>query len=127
LASSQREPMDGATAPSGIAVPATVEAPDPTAPGPFAFADASRVRTLLTSAGFGSVEISPFDAVIGGADIEQTLKLALRLGPLGRALRERPELSAIVAGAVRGVLSRYVTHDGVLMPAAVWIVEASNG
>ena len=59
-----------------------VEAPDPTAPGPFAFADASRVRTLLTSAGFGSVEITPFDAVIGGVDIEQTLKLALRLGPL---------------------------------------------
>jgi hypothetical protein len=85
------------------------------------------VRTLLTSAGFGSVEISPFDAIIGGADIEQTLKLALRLGPLGRALRERPELSAIVAGAVRGVLSRYVTRDGVLMPAAVWIVQASNG
>ena len=104
-----------------------VEAPDPTAPGPFAFADASRVRTLLTSAGFGSVEITPFDAVIGGVDIEQTLKLALRLGPLGRALRERPELSAIVAGAVRGVLSRYVTQDGVMMPAAVWIVQASDG
>ena len=85
------------------------------------------MRTLLTSAGFGSVEISPFDAVIGGVDIEQTLKLALRLGPLGRALRERPELSAIVAGAVRGVLSRYVTRDAVLMPAAVWIVQASNG
>ena len=104
-----------------------VEAPDPTAPGPFAFADADRVRTLLTSAGFGSVEITPFDAVIGGVDIEQTLKLALRLGPLGRALRERPELSAIVAGAVRGVLSRYVTQDGVMMPAAVWIVQASDG
>ena len=102
-----------------------VETPDPTAPGPFAFADARRVRNLLTSAGFGSVEISPFDAVIGGADIEQTLKLALGLGPLGRALRERPELSAIVAGAVRGALSRYVTPDGVQMPAAVWIVQAS--
>ena len=73
------------------------------------------------------MEISPFDAVIGGADIEQTLKLALRLGPLGRALRERPELSAIVAGAVRGVLSRYATSDGVLTPAAVWIVQACNG
>jgi SAM-dependent methyltransferase len=104
-----------------------VEAPDPTAPGPFAFADASRVRTLLTGAGFGSVEISPFDAAIGGADIEQTLKLALRLGPLGRALREQPGSADAVAGAVRGVLSRYVTSDGVLMPAAVWIVQASNG
>jgi hypothetical protein len=104
-----------------------VEAPDPTAPGPFAFADASRVRTLLTGAGFGSVEMSPFDAAIGGADIEQTLKLALRLGPLGRALREQPGSADAVAGAVRGVLSRYVTSDGVLMPAAVWIVQGSNG
>ena len=96
-----------------------VEAPDPTAPGPFAFADASRVRTLLTGAGFGSVEISPFDAAIGGADIEQTLKLALRLGPLGRALREQPGSADAVAGAVRGVLSRYVTIR--------WCADASRG
>jgi hypothetical protein len=104
-----------------------VEAPDPTAPGPFAFADASRVRNLLTSAGFGSVEISPFDAVIGGADIEQTLKLALGLGPLGRALREQPESTDAVAAAIRKALARYVTSDGVLMPAAVLDVQASNG
>ena len=69
----------------------------------------------LTSAGFGSVEIRPFDAVIGGADIEQTLKLALRLGPLGRALREQPGSADAVAGAVGEALSRYVTSDGVLM------------
>jgi SAM-dependent methyltransferase len=104
-----------------------VETPDPTAPGPFAFADASRVRAILSGAGFGSVEISRFDALIGGADLEQTLKLALKLGPLGRALREQPESTDAVAAAVRGALARYVTSDGVLMPAAVWIVLASNG
>jgi SAM-dependent methyltransferase len=53
-----------------------VEMPDPTAPGPFAFADASRVRTILVDAGFGSVETSPFDARIGGVDLEHTLTLA---------------------------------------------------
>ena len=93
--------------------------PDPVAPGPFAFADASRVRSMLSQAGFASVTISPFDTLIGGEDVEQALQLALRLGPLGRALREHPALEDDVAVAVRDTLSKYVTPSGVLMPAAV--------
>jgi SAM-dependent methyltransferase len=104
-----------------------VAPPDPIAPGPFAFADGSRVRSMLADAGFGSVTIKPFDANIGGADVEQTLRLALRVGPLGAALREHPEFASNVADAVRDVLSKYVTPSGVLMPAAVWIVLAHNG
>jgi SAM-dependent methyltransferase len=100
--------------------------PDPTAPGPFAFADASRVRAILAQAGFSSVTISPFDARIGGADVEQTLRQSLKIGPLGRVLREHPEIADGVADAVRNVLPKYVTPDGVLMPAAVWIVLAHN-
>ena len=103
-----------------------VAPPDPTAPGPFAFADAGRVRSILSDAGFVAVRINPFDARIGSGDLEQSLKLALRVGPLGRALREHPELSGKVTGAVRDVLSRHLTPDGVLMPAAVWIVRAQN-
>ncbi|MGA2312932.1 MAG: class I SAM-dependent methyltransferase [Xanthobacteraceae bacterium] len=103
-----------------------VAPPDPTAPGPFAFADAGRVRSILSDAGFASVTTEPFDARIGGSDLEQSLKLALRLGPLGAALREHPELSGKVAGAVRDLLSRYLTAGGVLVPSAVWIVRAQN-
>jgi SAM-dependent methyltransferase len=103
-----------------------VAPPDPTAPGPFAFADPSRVRSILADAGFGSVTINPFDAGIGGGDVEQTSKLALGVGPLGRALREHPELTDNIADAVRNLLSKYVTPSGVLMPAAVWIVLARN-
>jgi SAM-dependent methyltransferase len=103
-----------------------VAPPDPTAPGPFAFADPSRVRSILADAGFGSETIDPFDAGIGGGDVEQTLKLALGVGPLGRALREHPGLTDSVAVAVRNLLSKYVTPSGVLMPAAVWIVRAHN-
>jgi ubiquinone/menaquinone biosynthesis C-methylase UbiE len=44
-----------------------------------------------------------------------------------RPLREHPELVDNVADAVRDVLSKYVTPNGVLMPAAVWIVLAHNG
>jgi hypothetical protein len=61
-----------------------VAPPDPAAPGPFAFADASRVRSTLSQSGFACVTISPFDTLIGSEDVEQALKLALRLGPLGR-------------------------------------------
>lgn len=101
-----------------------VAPPDPTAPGPFAFADSSRVRSILADSGFGAVTINPFDADVGGADLEQTLKLALGIGPLGRALREHPELADKVVDAVRDVLSKYLTSNGVRMPAAVWIVLA---
>lgn len=78
-----------------------VAPPDPTAPGPFAFADPSRVRSILADSGYGSMTINPFDADIGGGDLEQTLKLALAVGPLGRALREHPELWRCVGAPCR--------------------------
>jgi hypothetical protein len=72
------------------------------------------------------VRISPFDAAIGGATLEQTLQLALNVGPLGKALRDNPERAETVADVVRELLSKYATRHGVLMPAAVWIVSAEN-
>jgi SAM-dependent methyltransferase len=98
---------------------------DPGAPGPFAFADDGRVRGILADAGFSSVSVDPFNTRIGAGDVEQTLKLALRVGPLGSALREHPHLLVDVTDAVRDVLTRYATADGVSMPAAVWIVRAA--
>ena len=100
---------------------------DPTAPGPFAFADAARVRSLLVASGFSSVSITPFDAQVGSGDLEQTLQLTFRVGPLGAALREHPECKDQVSIAVRAVLEKHVTEQGVVMPAAVWIVSARKG
>jgi SAM-dependent methyltransferase len=99
---------------------------DPTLPGPFAFADANRIREILSEAGFGPLVINPFDTRIGGGDFEQTLALALKLGPLGAAVREHPEYADRVRSAVRDSLSQFLTPHGVLMPAAVWIVLARN-
>ena len=99
---------------------------DPLAPGPFAFSDAARVRSILRDAGFGLVTIGPFDAMIGSGDVEQTLALTFKVGPLGAALRENPQQKSNVADAVRKVLTHYATPAGVLMSAAVWIVLAHN-
>jgi SAM-dependent methyltransferase len=116
-----REPLDGA-----LPLLPPIAPFDPMAPGPFAFADAGRVQSILDEARFGSVKVGPFDAAIGGANLEQTLQLALNVGPLAAALRESPERAETVANAVRDVLSKYATPNGVLMPAAVWIVSAHS-
>jgi SAM-dependent methyltransferase len=100
---------------------------DPTAPGPFAFADPERVRGILAGAGFVDVEIAPFDTGVGSGDLEDAMLVAQRIGPLGAAIRENPEAAPKVLEAVRPVLETYVQPDGrVLMPAAVWIVSAKS-
>jgi SAM-dependent methyltransferase len=98
---------------------------DPTAPGPFAFADTNRVRAILSEAGFGAITITPFDARIGSGGLEETLAISRRVGPLGAALRENPDHAEAVLGVVREALAAYLSPLGVLMPAAVWIVSAA--
>lgn len=100
---------------------------DPLAPGPFAFADPARVRTILGAAGFADVAVSRFDTKIGSGGLEETLALALQVGPLSRALREHPESRDAALGVVRQALSAYVTDAGVMLPAAVWVVTAAHG
>ena len=100
---------------------------DPLAPGPFVFADATRVRSILIEAGFTAVTIVPFDTRIGGASIMDTVRLSCRLGPVAAALREHPTFHDSAAAAVTRAVSPYDTSGGILMPAAVWIVSARNG
>ena len=116
-----REPM-AAAAPLLPPMPPV----DPTAPGPFAFADDGRVRGILAGAGFADIAIQPFDARIGGASAEETVKLTLRVGPLGRILAEIPHMTNAVVEAVREAIAPYDTAGGVFMPAAAWIVSARN-
>ena len=104
----------------------TITPPEPNAPGPFAFADAVRVRSILKDAGFDAIEVAPFDTKIGSGDLDTTQTLALRLGPLGAALREHPDAAPGAIDAVRSALAAFDTSAGVMMPAAVWIVTARN-
>ncbi|ATQ43723.1 class I SAM-dependent methyltransferase [Caulobacter mirabilis] len=97
---------------------------DPFAPGPFAFSDPDRVRGILGDAGFKGVEIKPHDTMIGGNPLEESVELALRVGPLGALLRENPDQRDKVVDAVRDLLAKHVGSDGVRMPGAVWIVTA---
>ncbi|MGH7022831.1 MAG: class I SAM-dependent methyltransferase [Caulobacteraceae bacterium] len=117
-------PLMRAPAEAAAAFLPPVAPPDPTAPGPFAYADPARVRAILGDAGFSDIAVEPYDTKVGGADLEGALALALRVGPLGAAIRENPSLVDRVAPVVRGRLADYLTPEGVMLPAAVWIVTA---
>ena len=106
-----------------------IEAPaDPLAPGPFAFADAGRVRGILEQAGFVEVQTERYerDMVVGGGPgIEDALRLLLRLGPASRALAQADGATRVAAmESVRAVLAPYRTESGVRMSSAAWIVTA---
>ena len=102
--------------------------PAPGAPGPFAFADAERVRGILDAAGFEGIH---FESVrdtlsVGGGGLEEAVHLLLEgVGPASAALREAdPAVRPRVYAAVREALTPFVTPAGLRMPAAAWIVTA---
>ena len=105
-------------------LPEPPAAPEPGAPGPFAFADEARVRSILTEAGFGGIRIRPEDAMIGTGSVATMRDLLMQVGLLGTALRQHPEAASDVSAALDAALSDHVTAEGVKLGAAVWVVSA---
>ncbi len=106
--------------------------PAPDAPGPFAFADAERVRSILAAAGFEDIEHEAVDGPmpLGRGGLDEALELFLAVGPVGQALREAqagPEQRERVVAAVREALAAFETPRGLEAPASAWIVTASRG
>ena len=102
---------------------------DPTAPGPFAFADDGRVRAILADAGFTDIAIERFDTpVFLGASPRAAADNALRIGPTARLAREVGEQHAgTIRHAVEAALAPFVAADGrVRLTGSTWIVSATN-
>jgi SAM-dependent methyltransferase len=97
---------------------------DPDAPGPFAFANPDRVRGILARAGFGEIEITARDELVGSGGIDAMLAVCSRVGALGKILRENPELRTATLPLVRSALAAHDGPDGVRLNAATWVVTA---
>jgi SAM-dependent methyltransferase len=107
----------------------SIERPSsPFAPGPFAFADAERVRGILQAAGFFDVSLDAvaLDLPIGsGLDPLRAAELLCELGPAGGALREKPAtLRESVVAELSGELAPYRTPSGVRLPCSAWLTRA---
>jgi ubiquinone/menaquinone biosynthesis C-methylase UbiE len=97
---------------------------DPLAPGPFAFADGDRLRGILHDAGFTGIAIERFDTQIGGNTLDDSLRLAVGMGPLGKALRENLAARPQATEAVHRVLQNHKTPDGIFLGASTWTAIA---
>lgn len=104
------------------------EPPPPGAPGPFAFADQTRVRGILEGVGFRDVGFAPHvEAMnIGGTNgLEGAVEFLLTIGPVASLLRDAPpETRKRVGDALRETLTPYVDGDTVRLDGATWIVHA---
>jgi SAM-dependent methyltransferase len=97
-------------------------------PGPLAFADATRVRSILESAGFEDASFVPLDhpmALGGNRGLDAAAKDALTLGPTARLLSDASDDDRAKAFvAARKALEPYARGDAVELAGAVWIVTA---
>jgi SAM-dependent methyltransferase len=102
---------------------------DPTAPGPFAFADDERLRAILSGAGFERIEVQRFDAPIYlGATPRIAAGAAVRIGPVSRLVLDLGvEHQPAIVDAVERALAPLAASDGqVSLNGSTWIVAASN-
>ena len=75
------------------ALGATPQMPGPEEPGPFAFAEPERVRSILEGAGFTSVDVVPRNdfAVTKEADIAALARMSIRVGAVRALLQDADE------------------------------------
>ena len=118
-------PLSAARSAMGITPAPT----DPDAPGPFAFADEERLRTILSRAGFGAIEVQRFDSVVTlGATPRAAAEAAVQIGPVSRLVRDvgNDHLPAIL-DAVERAFAPLAAKDGhVSLKGSSWIVSVSN-
>jgi ubiquinone/menaquinone biosynthesis C-methylase UbiE len=96
----------------------------PDEPGQFAFADRTRVCSILEKSGWSEIDIRPLD-VACTLPVRELDDYIARLGPLGRILQQVDEHKrARIIEAVRGAFAPFVDGDQVRFTAACWLVGA---
>lgn len=100
----------------------------PHAPGPFAFADADRLRGILAGAGFSAIAIEKFDGLmdLGPSPERATFQVTQLMGPTARALRDADAATRVkVEDAVTRALTEFQAGAGnIRLGIACWLVSA---
>lgn len=111
-------------------------AADPTAPGPLAFGNGDRVRTILDEAGWGEITTDACDGLCdysldGGDGVEERLAMVLASMAGRKAHAElEPRLGehgwAALVDDVRSELRGNLVDGAVRFPGRTWLVTATN-
>ncbi|MEU0767165.1 class I SAM-dependent methyltransferase [Streptomyces albogriseolus] len=96
--------------------------------GPASFADPSRVRAVLSAAGFEGIEVTPLDTEqVWGRDPSDASEFLFGWGPMRHWLRDVPEDAVERArGAATEAFGAYATEDGVRLKMSCWLVTATR-
>jgi SAM-dependent methyltransferase len=93
-------------------------------PTPFSFEDPDYVRTTLESAGFKEVAIQAHDQAVTSGDLDAMTMVLLKVGPLGKIIRENPALRIDAEPRVRAALAEKGDASQIALRAATWVVSA---
>jgi SAM-dependent methyltransferase len=103
-------------------------ATDPHAPGPFAFADAARVESVLADAGFIDIKVTPHPVQMrfgSGGDLRVTCEEVVGIGPVARLLMDQPaEVKGRVVETVAEVMAPLFSDGYLQLGGNVWFVTA---
>lgn len=91
---------------------------------PFSFADPDYVRRTLEAAGFCDIAVRRHDEKVSSGDAEAMSQVLLKVGPLGKIIRENPDLRATAEPRLRTALAALGDPAKVELTASVWIVTA---
>ena len=94
---------------------------------PFSFADPECVRSTLEAAGFSEIIIRPHDEKVSSGNLDAMTWVLLKVGPLGRIVRENPALRATAELLLREALASLGDPSKVQLLASIWIVTARVG
>jgi ubiquinone/menaquinone biosynthesis C-methylase UbiE len=92
---------------------------------PFKFERRDYVLHVLRAAGFAKIEIEPFDARVSSGNLDAMVTVLMKVGALGKILRETPALLASVEPKIRAVLMAGACDRDVTLKAATWVVSAA--
>ena len=91
---------------------------------PFSFADPEHLRAVLEAAGFGDITIRAHDENVSSGDLDAMTSVLLKVGPLGKIVRENPALRDTAERRLRQASAARGDPSRVELLAAVWIVTA---
>jgi SAM-dependent methyltransferase len=104
--------------------------PPPGAPGPFAFADEARVRSVLADAGWQEVTVTPVETTVlvgGPGTLEEAIAFTTSDGFAKVMLAgASPEAREAAVQELRAAAAPSMTDEGLRLGAAVFVVQASS-
>ena len=91
---------------------------------PFSFAAPEYIRRTLEAAGFRDIIIQPHDEKVSSGDLDAMTWVLLKVGPLGKIVREKLVLRETAEPLLREALAALGDPSRVQLSASIWIVTA---